>query len=56
MKKIERIKIGSDNKLFDWVLMDKQNATWPEKNTDMIRQLVKRHNDMADIINLIKDI
>ena len=51
MKKIEHIKIGTDNNAFDWILESERNGTWAENNSDMIRKLVKRHNDMADLVN-----
>lgn len=55
MEKIKHIKLGSDNKWFDWILKSDRNACESIDNSHMIRQLVLRHNQMADIINQLLD-
>ena len=51
MREIKHIEKGTDNGAFDWILESEKNGSWAENNSDMIRKLVKRYNEMADIIN-----
>lgn len=50
MKDLTHIKKGTDNGAFDWILENESHGSWAENNSDMIRKLVARHNQMVDYI------
>lgn len=45
---MEKIKKGSHDGVFDWILESDRNATHPENNSNMIRVLVQEHNKVVD--------
>jgi len=49
MSEIKKIKIGTDGGNFDWLLENDKNAC--EANSDMIRVLVEKHNELVEIIS-----
>lgn len=53
MKNLEKIETGTDNGAFDWILEDERHATYDVNNSNMIRKLVYRHNQMVDQINML---
>jgi hypothetical protein len=50
-KMLSKIEKGSCNGVFDWILENENNATWPENNSAMIRELVKKYNELIDYLN-----
>lgn len=51
---LAKIEIGSHNGRFDWILENENHAQHAPGNSDMIRELVKSHNQMVDILNKMK--
>jgi len=51
MKKIEHIKKGTDNNVFDWLLDRPNNGLHGEETGTLFRELIKRHNETADVVN-----
>ena len=56
MSKLEKIKIGTNETAFDWLLTSDDNACWPEGNSKMIRHLVHKYNQMIDRISELEKI
>ena len=56
MKNLEKIEIGTDNRVFDWILEDEINITREANLSKMIRKLIHRHNQMVDQINKLTTI
>jgi hypothetical protein len=51
MPRLSKIDNTTSNGLFSWILKDDRNADQPENNSAMIRVLVKRYNEIADLLN-----
>ena len=51
MPRFSEITAESDDKAFSWILKDKRNAVHPENNSDMIRRLVYKYNDIVKFLN-----
>lgn len=52
---LQKIEKGTDNCVFDFLLENDRNGAWPEQQSQMIRILIKRHNDMIDYIRKLEE-
>ena len=51
MKTIKHIKKGTDNNAFDWLLDNPKNGLHGQETGTLFRELIKRHNETADVVN-----
>lgn len=51
MPRFSEITTESDDKAFSWVLKNDKNADYPENNSDMIRRLVHKYNNLIKHLN-----
>lgn len=51
MPRFSEITKDSDNGAFSWILKDDKNGDHSENNSDMIRKLVHRYNDLIKYLN-----
>lgn len=49
--RFSEITKDSDDGAFSWILKDSRNADSPENNSDMIRRLVYKYNDLVKFLN-----
>jgi hypothetical protein len=51
MPRFSEITKDSDDGAFSWILKNNINADHPENNSDMIRRLVHKYNDLVKFLN-----
>jgi len=52
--KLNKIKKGTDNCVFDWILESERNGSNSIDNSFMIRALIKKHNELIDYISILE--
>ena len=51
-------KINSNiekDSVFEWLEADKNNGLWDSQLTEVVRVLIKKHDDMVDHINKLEE-
>lgn len=54
--KLQKIKKGTDDCVFDWILESDSHGAYDINNSAMIRVLVKKHNELIDYVEKLEKI